>query len=167
VILQTLVQEYPIAKQMNPIETITNSAIAVMCLFNHQSVDVCLKHIALAFEPLGEKEQVSQDEIDDLLGEICCMTGKSFANVPNYLLAEEVNVYIQAIDSNTVKVQNKKSVVKRLQKVLVICAANEYSMDTDALSLAERDFKGWQYVPLISFSRMHYSIVTFAQVYEQ
>jgi hypothetical protein len=126
-----------------------------MCLFNHQSVDMCLKQLSSVFEPLGEKEQTCQDEIDELLGQVCGMTGKSFASVPNYLLAEEVNTYVQAIESGSIKVQNKKSVVKRLQKVLGICAANEYAMDADALNLAERDQKGWQYVRLPSPCSLH------------
>ena len=125
---------------------IINSAIAVMCLFNHQSVEMCLKQISSVFEPLGDKEQSAQDEVDDLLGQICGMTGKSFASVPNYLLAEEVNNYVQAIECGSVKVQHKKKVVEKLQKVMGICVANEYNMDADALNPAERDLKGWQCV---------------------
>ncbi len=121
------------------------AAIAVMCLYNHQSVEDGLSKTAFVFEPPSDQEQKAFDEIDKFLGEICSSTGKSFASLPNHLLQDSVNAYIQEIESGFVKIQSKASILKKLRAVSAICDDCGFSSDTDVLSHSEKDSKGWEF----------------------
>ncbi len=130
---------------MGTIDAVVNAAVAVMCLYNHQAVRTGLKHTSLAFDQTNEKEQQAGNEIDKLLGDVCCMTGKSFASLPCHLLADAVHTYIQEIESGVVKVLSKNSLMKKLKRISEICDANDFLMDTEQLTPSEKDLKGWQF----------------------
>jgi hypothetical protein len=150
-LLRLLHRDFPVlltassSSNLSTLDQVTNAAVVVMCLYNHHAVRSGLKQTSSAFDQPNEKEREIQNDIDKLLGDICCMTGKSFANLPNHLLADAVNTYIQDIESGSVKVSSKNSVLLKLKKMLEICEANDFSMDTDALSPLEKDAKGWQF----------------------
>jgi hypothetical protein len=52
---------------------------------------------------------------------------------------------MQEIETGSVKVSSKNSVIKKLKRILEICEANDFSMDTDLLTPSEKFLKGWQF----------------------
>jgi hypothetical protein len=134
-----------VSSTIDTVESVTNAAIAAMCLYNHQTVESNLLQSASAFELPTEKEQDFQDKIDEFLGDICNLTGKSFASVPNHMLADTLNKYIQDIESSIVKVQSKSSTLKKLKQCLAVVDASGFATDTDVLSLTEKHSKGWHF----------------------
>ncbi len=142
-LLRSLYREFSISNS-NAVDCVTKAAIAVMCLYNHQCVRGALKQISTAFYQTNEKQIQSENEIDKLLEDICCITGKSFASVPNHMLSDAVSCYMQEVESGAAKVSGKSSLIKKLKQILDICEANEFSLDTDPLTMSEKHAKGWQ-----------------------
>jgi hypothetical protein len=147
--LRSFEKEYPsvsaVVSANSGIDSIVKAAVAVMCLHTHHAVDKCLKRLSSCFELPTESEEKTQDEIDDLLGEVCCSSGKSFAGVPNNVLAESIVAYKQDIESGSVKVQGKTSMLKRLNRVLQLLENSASAAHIDVLPSAEKDLKGWMF----------------------
>lgn len=147
--LRSFVKQYPsisaVVAADDGIDSIIKAAVAVLCLYTHQAVEKGLKRSSSCFEPPTDSEEKTQVDIDDLLGEICCSSGKSFASVPSNLLSDSIRVYIQDIEAGSVKVQGKTSMLKRLNDVLKLLEGSASAAQVDALSLAEKELKGWMF----------------------
>ncbi len=100
---------------------------------------------ASVFELPTEKDQEFQNKVDEFLGDICNLTGKSFASIPNHMLADTLNKYIQDIESSIVKVQSKSSTLKKLKQCVAVVEASGFATDTDVLPLTEKLSKGWHF----------------------
>ena len=104
-----------------------------------QAVETGLTKSCNAFAQKSVDDQKEQDELDEALGSICSLAGKSFANIPNALLGDALETFREAIEEGSIKSQGKARLLKAVKRAIEIAA--KFAMDADVLSARDKEVR--------------------------